>query len=335
MTKTDLSDFYNVDLYRWFPLFLLFITIITILLWQRTNTLAQSTANCSENYYIDEVFESGGRWQMCWEHRTLDGIVLHDLFFTPANGERRRVMSQAGLAQIHVPYDDNGARFHDVTDDGLGNRNLRNLTTDECPEGRLLQHGGKNVLCLQIQPRGHAFKGVDQKQGHILSLFSVSTSGDYNYIPKWHFWDDGTIEPLMGATGKLQRFANDTSTGWPIRANGTTGISHLHNYYWRLDFDLGDESTDDIVEEIDFTPAENNVRRQRHNTRLSQEAGRSINPLHMRSWRVRDGTIQNDDGHAISYHLEPLHVGHRDTGPTFEPWTANDFYVTSYNFTFW
>ena len=48
----------------------------------------------------------------------------------------------------------------------------------------------------------------------------------------------------------------------------------------------------------------------------------------MRSWRVRDTVTTNSEGHAISYHLEPLRVGHIHQGPVDEPFTNNQFYVT-------
>ncbi|MEZ4674150.1 MAG: hypothetical protein R2932_07915 [Caldilineaceae bacterium] len=134
------------------------------------------------------------------------------------------MFSQASISQVHVPYDDNSARFHDITDDGFGNENLNDLTPEECPGGTLLKDGTKDALCRQLQGRGYAAKGLGvQIQGEQLSLFSVSTSGEYNYIPVWHFGDDGTIEMIMGATGKLQRFTMNSNFGWPIRADGVRG----------------------------------------------------------------------------------------------------------------
>ena len=291
---------------------------------------AQAAANCSAPYLVDQTFANGARWQLCWEQRNLDGIVLRDVYFTPPGGVQQRVLAQAAISQVHVPYDDNSARFHDITDDGFGNENLNDLTPEECPGGMLLRDGSKDALCRQLQPRGYAAIGVgQQQQGEILTLFSVSTSGEYNYIPVWRFQDDGEIEMVMGATGKLQRFTINPDFGWPVRSGTTRGTSHIHNYYWRLDFDLGEEGKDDIVEEFNYAIADN--QRTLGVTRLTTEAGRSISPQTMRSWRIRDGTLTNAHSRPISYHLEPMDIGHRDVGPTSEPWTTNDFYVTKYN----
>lgn len=293
---------------------------------------AQSDADCSAAFAVDETLPGGARWQLCWEHRSREGIVLHHVYFTPPNGERRQLLAEGLVSQVHVPYDDNGARFHDITDDGFGDAHLRDLSAAECPGGELLRFSGKGVLCKQVQLHGHAYRAAGaQQMGYSLNLFSVSTSGDYNYVPMWQFGNDGSLEVSMGATGKIQRFGSNPATGWPVRANGTTAISHIHNYYWRLDFDLGSSGTDDFVEEIEIVPDANKVQRETVVTRFSTETARSNEPNRMRSWRIVDGVVQNEGGGAISYQLEPLNVGHRDVGPEFEPWTANDFYVTKYN----
>ncbi|MBX3015203.1 MAG: hypothetical protein KF832_27035 [Caldilineaceae bacterium] len=295
------------------------------------STRAQPGVNCSASFFVDQTLQNGARWQLCWEHRSLDGIVLRDMYYTPPGGVARRVLAQGSIAQVHVPYDDNSARFHDITDDGFGDDNLNNLTAVECPGGVLLKYGDKNAICQQIQPRGYAFAGLGmQEQGEYLSLFSVSISGEYNYIPVWRFGDDGSLELLMGAAGKLQRYTSDNRFGWPVRANGIRGTSHIHNYYWRLDFDLGERGDDDIVEEFNYAPSADNTQRALGVTRLTSEAGRSINPVGLRSWRIRDGAATNAQGQAISYQLEPTEIGHRDVGPSYEPWTTNDFYVTKH-----
>lgn len=293
---------------------------------------AQPGANCSAGFYVDQILSNGARWQLCWEQRTLDGIVYRDIYFTPPGGTSRRVLAEGSISQVHVPYDDNSARFHDITDDGFGNANLNDLTAVECPKGTLLKFGTKNAICQQIVPRGYAFKGLGrQQQGELLSLFSVSTSGDYNYVPVWRFLDDGTIELQMGALGKLQRFTSDSRFGWPVRADGTRATSHIHNYYWRLDFDLGETANDDIVEEFNYVSSADNNSRTLGISRLATEAGRSVDPTGLRSWRIRDGSLNNASGQSISYQLEPIDMGNRDVGPTYEPWTANDFYVTKAN----
>lgn len=293
-------------------------------------TFAQAGANCSGVFFIDQTLPTGARWQMCWEHRSQEGIVFYDIYFTPpGGGTTRKVMAQASLAQIFVPYDDNGARFHDVTDYGAGGGNMNDLTPAECPSGSLLQYNSKDVICLKVENRGYAHKYyTNQLQGYSLTMFSVSHIGEYNYIPTWEFRDDGTIAPSIGATGELQRYGSNSAYGWPL-SGGSIGISHIHSFYWRMDFDLN-ESANDLVEQFEFNPASSNTQRTIFTTSLTTESARSANIDLMRSWRVKDTVINNSDGHDISYHLEPMEVGHRYVGPTSEPWTNNIFYVTLY-----
>ncbi len=298
---------------------------------------AQAGANCSAPYLIDQELPTGTRWQMCWEARQREGIIFYDVMYTPVGGTARLVLNQAYVAQIHVPYDDNLARFHDSTDTGLGGSNLTNLGSPDCPNGSLRSYLSSDVLCIQVLPRGYAYKyttsGVDRGlQGYLINVFSISHIGEYNYIQQWQFSDDGTISPSVGATGKLQRLDGDVQEqhGWPLYTeNGfvVRGVSHMHNYYWKLDFDIGG-AANDVVDEINFIAANDNKERHLSVTTLTTESARSSEPTSLRSWRVRDKVITNADGHAISYELLPLQVGHRYIGPSFEPFTHNDFYVT-------
>jgi hypothetical protein len=286
--------------------------------------------NCSGDYYVDETFPSGARWQLCWEHRTLEGIVYYDVYYTPPGGTARPVFAEAHLAQIHVPYDDNGARFHDVTDYAIGGSNMENLTSADCPNGVRLLHGSKEVICKQLVDRDLAYRhGGQFARDRVLKLYSITHVGAYNYIPEWRFHADGTISPTVGATGRLQRFGTNSSYGWPIRTNSTTGVAHIHNYHWRLDFQFDESSPSEVVEEIEHVRV--GAVREKTVTAFTTETSRRIDPESRRSWRVRDGSATNAAGASISYHLEPSHHAHRHLGPSYEPWTQDDLYVTRYS----
>ncbi len=68
-------------------------------------------------------------------------------------------------------------------------------------------------------------------------------------------------------------------------------------------------------------------------TPFTVEAAADIAPSRLRSWRIREaaGGATNAHGHLIGYELVPLESGHRDEGPSFEPFTHDDFYVTRYS----
>lgn len=288
---------------------------------------ANAAEDCSDEFYINEIFPNGARWDMCWEHKDREGIILNSIYYTPKNGIRRMVLNQAAIAQIHVPYDDNGTRFHDLSDLGIGALNMLDIQADECPAGRLLQFNNKSVLCKQTTKRDIAFKsGSNTSNGYSLDLFSVSPVGAYYYIPTWKFFDNGTIEPWMGATGALQRLGTDQRRGWLLSDN-RVGVAHLHNFYWKLDFDLDKTHLNDTVEEINFELV--NGKRQRSIIPFSSESARKINPETMRHWRVKDKAVRNSNGHSISYDILLEGMGHQDIGPASEPFTHNDFFVTT------
>ncbi|NNM11204.1 MAG: hypothetical protein HKO60_04695, partial [Pseudomonadales bacterium] len=308
------------------------IAIGLLLLVCASSTTAQVTLSCSATYQISHSFSNGAKWDMCWELLDREGIVYSDVYYTTPSGIARRVFNSLALAQIHVPYDDDGARYHDVSDYGLGSSgHLNNLQQTDCPNGTRLQDNGKNVICRTIITGDQsALTGNTAVATEVLSVFSVSHVGAYNYIPEYRFFDTGQIEPVMGATGKLQRYGSDPAVGWPVRGGSSpVGISHLHNYYWRLDFDLGSNANDDVFEEIEFVAdnASNNSFSKSVNS-YSHEAARSINPATKRFWRVRDATETNAQGLAVSYDILALDTGHRDTGPSSEPFTYDDVYVT-------
>ena len=201
---------------------------------------ANGAFNCSGGFQVDETLTNGARWQMCWEKRAREGIVIHDVTYTPIGGQPVEVLSEAALAQIHVPYDDNGARFHDLSDFGLGS-NMDALSAGDCPNGTLLSN---NWLCQTEAPTGYAYKSYDEvADATSLNLFSASCIGAYCYVVAWNFDDDGTVRPEVGATGTLQRYGGTPQTTWPM-GGGRRAVAHMHNFYWRLDFDVNGAAND-------------------------------------------------------------------------------------------
>lgn len=296
---------------------------------------AHAGPNCSGSNLVDHTLANNARWQLCWDTDDNAGVLFDQIYFTPPNGPARKVLAQGGFAQIHVPYDDNGARFHDITDYGTGGTHFQDLAASDCPGGTRFKVMGKDVLCQTVRSRGFAYHAQSSKMtGTLVELFSVSAVGAYNYIQTWRFLDDGAIEIAVGASGTLQRFAygntNALIRGWPLEGTTTRiGYSHLHNYYFRLDFDLGGTPNDDVFERIEEIPDGSAATRTKTITAFTAEGADDVSPDTARSWRVRDGA-QNSFGHPISYELVPLESGHRDVGPSYEPFTENAIYVTTY-----
>jgi hypothetical protein len=93
-----------------------------------------------------------------------------------------------------------------------------------------------------------------------------------------------------------------------------------------LDFDLGNTGNDDIVEEFNYNQAGGKTTRTV--TRFTTEAARNVDPTTLRTWRILDGNLKNAKGLPMSYDIRLNQSNQTDTGPTAEPFTQFDFYVT-------
>jgi primary-amine oxidase len=308
---------------------------------------AAPAADCGVAYRIEQKLASGTTWRMCWRFESRAGIVLEDVSYQPP-GEPRpiKVLNSAKLAQIHVPYDDGGNEYNDLTEYFFGN-GLMNLSPGECPGGTIKTvkvpepsyPGGSNIkgLCTTTRSRGHAYRWLSdggksyQKQGKDLLVYSVNKVDWYEYITEWRFSDDGTIAMNVGATGSLSPNDYDAGDGrgWPIgKGAEDKATSHSHNVFWRLNFGL-DGSSKTKIEQFDSVvsppsqgrPAPSNKTTR---TKVTKElAGDSKN---MRWWRVVSTAGKNKDGHPRSYELVP--------GPTAKypgrAFTKHDVYFTEY-----
>ncbi|MEU2549427.1 copper amine oxidase [Streptomyces roseolus] len=296
------------------------------------------SAVCSPAHRITRKLDGGASWDMCWRYSTDAGLILDHVAYQPPGGAPVRVLTSARLAQIHVPYDDGGAEYDDLTGAGFG-WGLQNLKPAECPGGTLSsvkvpEVGTVKGLCTTTRARGHAYRmasdsgaGVYQAQAKDLLVYTVNKVGWYEYISEWRFSSDGTIGANVGATGSLSPVDYNATDGrgWPL-GKGARGYatSHAHNVFWKLDFGL--DGGRDRVEQYDstVTPPAGDGSPTVHTKRTTVTKELAGDAKNMRWWRVVSGTGKNADGHARSYEIVP---GHTDThaGRGF---TRHDVYFT-------
>ncbi len=290
---------------------------------------------CSGEALITETFSNGAKWEMCWESRIRENLVLSDVFYTPPNGEAIRILSTARLSQLHVAYDDSDVTYNDITQYGLGGGYLVSLTDSDCPYGELMLVQTRPSICRWRSKGQDEYRTASRAvSAESLSLFSVSQVGAYAYIVTWKFFSDGAIEPQIGATGALQRNSDNTELPFGRLLHGdndTLWLSHTHNYYWRLDFDLGANAVDDAVTESKTVLAEDGKRvtqRERFVTEQARVIDSDI-PVAWEIWEnlAGDTPTENDAG----YRIEPIRYGHRLERSEKEPYTEFDFFVTVAN----
>ncbi|MFK8078893.1 MAG: hypothetical protein AB8B97_01290 [Granulosicoccus sp.] len=282
-------------------------------------------ANCPALSRITHDFDNGARWDLCWESRIRENLVLSDIHYTPPGKEAVRIMGSARLSQLHVAYDDSNVTYNDVTQYGLGGSYLQSLTQADCPDGKLLEIQTRPSLCLWQTQADNGYRTPTQAvRADSINLFSVSQVGAYAYITSWTFYDNGSFQPEVGATGALQRGTDDVTVPFGRVLRGDPEklwLSHTHNYYWRLDFDIGESATDDYVSELRYV-TDALGRRALSNQVFTTEQARRISPAAQQVWRIIDEKTSS------GYQLSPERNGHRFERADIEPYTNFDFFVT-------
>jgi len=310
----------------------LFLSSLALLLGGKS---ANATPQCSGDALISETFANGATWEMCWESRIRENLVLSDVYYTPPDGEHKKILSSARLSQLHVAYDDSDVTYNDITQFGLGGGYLIELDETDCPFGDLLEVQTRPAICVWRSDGNDNYRTPSRSvSAESLTLFSVSQVGAYAYIVTWKFYSDGAIEPEVGATGALQRSSNQLELPFGRLLEGdndTLWLSHTHNYYWRLDFDIGDSATDDAVTET-RTQLAADGKRQTVVERFATEQARMINADFPVSWEIWDqlDTVTPDAADS-GYRIEPIRYGHRLVRAENEPYTEFDFFVTVAN----
>lgn len=299
------------------------------------STMALSAPDCSADAFISETFSNGAKWEMCWESRIRENLVLSDVHYTPPNGTAKRVLSTARLSQLHVAYDDSDVTYNDITQYGLGGGYMVSLDQSDCPDGKLLTIQTRPGVCYWRSQGNDNYRTPSRSvSAESLTLFSVSQVGAYAYIVTWKFFSDGAISPEIGATGALQRSSQNTELPFGRVLSGSENnlwLSHTHNYYWRLDFDLGENANDDVVTES-RTILQYTGQRETVVQRFSTEQARAIDASTPMAWEIWDNLLTDTPGANDSgYRIEPIRYGHRLERKEKEPYTEFDFFVTVAN----
>ncbi|MFD7707031.1 copper amine oxidase [Streptomyces sp. NPDC059785] len=309
---------------------------------------AAAAAECSAAYKIEQKLSGGTTWRMCWHYESEAGLVLENISYQP-KGEAQpiKILTSAKLAQIHVPYDDGGAEYSDLTGAGFG-QGLMNMVPGECPGGTIRtvkvpdawdpENDQVKGLCTTTRTRGHAYRmqgdsasKVWQSQGKDLLVYTVNQTGWYEYITEWRFQDDGTVNMNVGATGSLSPGDYDAGDGrgWPLGKNATSyATSHSHNVFWRLNFGL-DGSPKSRVEQYDSkvsAPASGNEGPTNKTTRTKVTKELAGDAKNSRWWRVVSNTGKNKDNHPRSYEIVPGAT----TKYLGRSYTKHDIYFTEY-----
>lgn len=306
---------------------------LSSLLLSNSSFARPNTSSCAAGNTISKTFSSGAAWDLCWEVRNEEGVVLSDIHYKAAGSTRRKVLGEMSLSQIQTEYDDNSADQFLVTDFGLGGSSLQTLNSSMCEGGQLHKDGGRNVLCEVSRANGYIYRYRDntRRQGSKLEILSASSINSREFILRWSFLENGTIETGVGITGQFTKTTSDSSAGWTVTAQNKISTSFTDHFFWRLDFDIGASSSNDIIEQIKSVPSSNRLTKTKQTQTISSEFSASFTPADKKFWRVRDQNETNNANQPISYEMVMLNYAQQSKGNSSSPWLKNDVYITAYN----
>ena len=306
---------------------------LTLLLTISVSQARPNNTSCSAGNTVSKTFSSGASWDMCWEVRNEEGVVLSDIHYKAAGKPRRRVLGEASLSQIYTEYDDGSPSEFLVTDFGLGGSRLQTLTSAMCDGGQLRSDAGRNVLCEVTRANGYIYRyrNNERRQGSKLELFSASNVNSREFIVRWSFLENGTIETSVGLTGKFTRTTSDFSSGWQVTAQNKIATSFTDHYFWRLDFDIASDNGNDIVEQIKSIPSTDRLTKTKQTQTVATELAASFTPANKKFWRIRDQSETNIANQSISYEMVLLNYAQQSKGNSTFPWLKNDVYITRYD----
>jgi primary-amine oxidase len=275
-------------------------------------------------------------WSFYWAIRPREGLVLNGVQF-----RGRSVLKSAALVEIFVPYDPGQPRPEDSLD-GMGKNVAELLPGKDCLPGTSCQmldangrEAGRRVVGLHEESTGLVYMGAaGRAYGSMLVLWCSSRLGDYTYLTQWRFRDDGMLMPQVGLTGRLSHTREGTASPQAslveTEGGSRSAPSHVHNFYYRLDFDI-DGPDNDVVEE--FTHRQDrpgqSLSAQDEWSPIMREAARALDGSSFRSWRVADRLSTNRLGLPRSYELMPGGNGVFRGGNEEEAAQA-DLWVTRY-----
>lgn len=279
------------------------------------------------------------KWQK-WSFRIgfthREGLVLYQIGYEDG-GRVRPIIYRASLAEMTVPYGDTNItqcrkNAFDVGEYGIGM--LANSLTLGCDclgeiqyfDGRFSDGSGNiltipNAICMHEEDFSILWKHTDfrteeaeVRRSRRLVVSFIATVGNYEYAFYWYFYQDGTIQFDIKATGILSTAAlpvGETSKYGTMLAPQLYAPNHQHFFCTRLDMAVDGQSNS--VQEVNTVPAPmgpdnpfgNAFYGQYTTLESEQEAQRIIDPFSARYWQVINEDSHNRTGQPVAYKLIP------------------------------
>jgi primary-amine oxidase len=220
------------------------------------------------SFTLDGRLLSWQNWELRLGFNYREGLVLHTVGFRDA-GRLRPVAHRLSFAEMFVPYRDPTSDHYRRTAFDIGEWGLGFMTTSlelgcdclgEITYLDAVVHDSRgepvaipNAICIHEEDNGVLWKHVDQALGaevrraRRLVISSHITVANYEYLIYWRFYQDGSIECEVRATGIMvtSYFLDGRKPPYGTLVDRRTYAPyHQHFIVARLDLDIdGRENT--------------------------------------------------------------------------------------------
>lgn len=249
---------------------------------------------------VTHEFDSGARWEYCLSFDTHSGLVFNNLSYAAPDEPLREILSEASLGQILFKYDEDTEASHVLSDNEIGAADLMPTGPGFCDDGALVSvpgtHGSSNIC--QRQRAVNTMIQINDNTPvirHEMSVHSWAQVGTFIYQSIWRFSEDGEITPALHLQGRLSRFTADRRYGTPINGRDRFASHATLVANWRLDFNIGGNSSPDVIEEIEFPGivSIDGLRRPISRLEVLTESFRRVDRDLFRGWLIRDSEISS------------------------------------------
>jgi primary-amine oxidase len=281
-------------------------------------------------FTLDGYLLSWQNWQLRLGFNHREGLVLHRVGFVD-DGRLRPVANRMSFAEMFVPYRDASPDHYRRTAFDIGEWGLGFMTTslelgcdclgeiryldavvhDSSGEPRVI----RNAICVHEEDSGVLWKHVDERTGaevrrsrRLVVSFHV-TVANYEYLVYWRFYQDGSIECEVRATGiVVTSHASGSVSNGTIVDQGTYAPFHQHFIVARLDLDVDGPSN--TVYAVSSEPAADDpwglglVLRETP-LRTEAEGKQDYDWASQRAWKIVNPGVRNGLGSPVGYKLVP------------------------------
>jgi primary-amine oxidase len=250
-------------------------------------------------------------WKFTWSIPSLSG---EGLVISKADFRGTRVIYRASQPFALVPYHDDNPTFKD----GLGAQcsgvpytalkpTAPNVPSSSLPPGNKALNDNEAVAVEYV--------GATLTTPAMAVVWAKFQVGNYQYIHRWEFQADGAIHAEVGLGGKLH------SMPGPDGRPG--GRGHIHNFYFRLDFDVV-ASTPNLVQRFGH---KGNALPDDVWSDITFEAKETIDFHQFTKWRIlyKVPVFEGDFPRLRSYELIPCSEGSSDG-----KYSTGDVWVVKY-----